>query len=113
MFALTGGTAAHHHHRHAPRATADGPLQHHVATYYSVPPCDKLGTRTASGQRVRFGIIASDEYPLGTRLRLTRPLHGRTDFQVEDTGAPFDVWLPCGDWTRGWNNPTLYFHLLR
>ena len=72
------------------------------ATFYSVPPCDNQGTITASGQRVRFGVIASDWLPLYTRIRLDRPLHGRRDFQVLDTGAHFDVWLPCGPWTLGW-----------
>lgn len=86
-------------------------MQSHRATYYSVPPCDNQGTLTASGQRVHFGVIASSYLPLHTKLRLTRPLFGRRDFEVLDTGAPFDVWLPCGSETHGWSNPTLYFRV--
>lgn len=90
-----------------------GPVQSHRATFYSVPPCDNQGTITASGQHVHFGVIASNFLPLYTRLRLTKPLHGRRDFQVLDTGAAFDVWLPCGSWTRGWTNPTLSYQVVK
>lgn len=90
-----------------------GPSESHRATFYSVPPCDRQGTHTASGQHVHFGVIASNFLPLGTRLRFSRPLFGRRNFQVLDTGAPFDIWLPCGPWTRGWNNPTITYRVIR
>lgn len=78
-----------------------------------MPPCDNQTTQTASGQRVRFGVIASSFLPLYTRIKLDRPLRGRRYFQVLDTGAPFDVWLPCDGRVRGWNNPTLGFRIVR
>jgi hypothetical protein len=89
-----------------------GPVLSSRATYYSTPPCDDQGTVTASGQNVHFGVIASDWLPLYTRIRLTRPLFGRRDFQILDTGAHLDVWLPCGPETQDWTNPTLYFQVL-
>lgn len=87
-----------------------GPLQSHVATYYSVPPCDHQTETTASGQHVRFGIIASNYLPLHTKLRLTRPIMGRVDFEVLDTGAEFDVWLPCPV-PIPWGNPEVHFRV--
>ena len=89
-----------------------GPVQSHRATYYSVPPCDNQGTITASGERVHFGVIASNFLPLRTRIRMERPIHGRRFFQVLDTGAAFDVWLPCGPWAAEWQNPVLKYRVV-
>jgi hypothetical protein len=89
----------------------------HRATYYSVPPCDDQGTITASGQRVRFGVVASNFIPLHTLLRFDKPIHGRRFFRVLDTGAPFDVWLPCTArfaHTRStWTNPTIGYRVVK
>lgn len=89
-----------------------GPQQSHRATYYSVPPCDRQTTQTASGQHVRFGIIASNFIPLYTWIKLNRPLRGLRYFQVLDTGAPFDVWLPCDGRVRNWTNPRLGYRVV-
>ena len=88
-----------------------------VATFYSTPPCDNQGTLTASGQPVHWGVIASDWLPLYTRIELAEPLAGKRIFTVLDTGAHFDVWIPCSGFglalQRHWSNPTLRFRVLR
>lgn len=97
--------------RHRPPVRL-GPVQEHVATFYSIGQCDHgLGSMTASGATVHFGVIASDYLPLGTKLRMETPIMGRRDFEVLDTGASFDVWLPCPK-PIPWGNPTLRFRIV-
>lgn len=87
------------------------------ATFYSTRPCDNQGTLTASGQPVHWGVVASSWLPLYTRIRLAVPIAGRRLFTVLDTGAPFDIWLPCYGFglrlQRHWANPVVRFRILQ
>jgi hypothetical protein len=88
-----------------------------VATFYSTPPCDNQGLITASGQPVHWGVIASNWLPLYTRIEMVDPIADRRVFTILDTGAHFDIWIPChgfGLWLqRHWTNPVLRFKVLQ
>jgi 3D (Asp-Asp-Asp) domain-containing protein len=64
------------------------------STAYS--PCSS-GAVMADGTRTRFGSVASNDLPLHTRIRFTRPVHGRKTFTVRDTGGMghgvIDIWM--------------------
>jgi 3D (Asp-Asp-Asp) domain-containing protein len=60
-----------------------------TATAYS--PCSS-GATMADGTHTRWGSVANNQLPLGTRIRLARPVHGRRVFTVRDRGG-----------MRGWN----------
>lgn len=56
---------------------------------------------TATGEWVRWGIVASNKFPLGTRLRFPE-LYGNEEFVVEDCmneryKNSVDIWLPSLD----------------
>ncbi|REJ77254.1 MAG: hypothetical protein DWQ47_12730 [Acidobacteria bacterium] len=88
----------------APAAPAASKARSFRATAYC------LRGRTASGQRVRKGLIAADPrvLPLGTRVRLTAGRYSGT-YTVADTGgkikgSKIDIWMPsCGE-ARRWGN---------
>ena len=59
-------------------------------------PCSS-GTVMADGTRVRWGSVASNWHPLGTRIRLTRRVNGRRVFTVRDrigSGSQLDFFMP-------------------
>jgi len=70
-----------------------------VSAYTSrVQETDDTPFETASGKRVRWGIVASNKFPLGTKLRMPE-LFGREIFEVEDCMNKryknrVDVWMP-------------------
>lgn len=52
-----------------------------------------LSGRMANGARVHDGAVASTILPRGSRWQVTTgPFAGRS-YVVEDTGAPFDIWM--------------------
>ena len=70
-----------------------------VITGYSstVDQCDSTPFITASGQRVRTGIVASNEFPFGTMLKINGlPLN----YEVQDRmnrrykSGEIDIWFP-------------------
>ena len=78
------------------------PLRVHqlaISAYTSrVRETDSTPFITASGSRVRWGIVASNKFPMGTRLRLP-DLFGSEVFVVEDCMASrykdrVDIWMP-------------------
>jgi|GEM_PF-4265513 len=81
---------------------ARAPMRVHnlqVSAYTSrVRETDDTPFETASGKRVRWGIVASNKFPLGTKLRLPE-LFGHEIFVVEDCMNEryrhrVDVWMP-------------------
>jgi 3D (Asp-Asp-Asp) domain-containing protein len=55
------------------------------------------GTVTASGEPPFVGEVANNTYPLGTRLRVSPPVWGRTRFVVLDrigSGSQIDFYTP-------------------
>jgi 3D (Asp-Asp-Asp) domain-containing protein len=71
------------------------------ATAYS--PCSS-GTVMADGTHTRWGSVASNHLRMHTRIRFTRPIHGRHIFTVRDRGSAgmqLDVFMPsCRDAVR-------------
>jgi 3D (Asp-Asp-Asp) domain-containing protein len=59
-----------------------------------------LNGAMANGNTVHVGAVASNNHPLGTRIRLARRVMGRRYFRVEDRigwGTQLDIWMPsCG-----------------
>jgi 3D (Asp-Asp-Asp) domain-containing protein len=55
-----------------------------TATAYS--PCSS-GHVMADGTATRWGSVANNQLPLGTRIRFARPVHGRRTFTVRDRGG--------------------------
>jgi 3D (Asp-Asp-Asp) domain-containing protein len=72
-----------------------------ASTNYS--PCSS-GQIMADGSRVRFGSVAMNMLPLGTRIYLRPGLYGRHRFTVRDRigwGSQLDIWTPsCGGAVR-------------
>lgn len=65
-----------------------------ASTNYS--PCSS-GTIMADGTPVRFGSVAMNTLPLGTRVYLRPGLYGRHRFVVRDRigwGSQLDIWNP-------------------
>ncbi len=78
-----------------------GSVREIVVTAYSstLDQCDSTPFITASGQRVRDGIIASNFLPFGTKVQFPQ-LFGDKIFQVEDrmhrkyNNSRVDIWFP-------------------
>ena len=67
-----------------------------VATSTAYSPCSS-GSVMADGSHVRWGSVAQNGLRLGTRIRLTRPVHGRRVFTVRDRighGTQLDIFMP-------------------
>ena len=67
-----------------------------TATSTSYSPCS-AGSTMADGTPVRFGSVASNWHPLGTRIYLHSPVLGRRKFTVRDRighGSSLDIWVP-------------------
>jgi 3D (Asp-Asp-Asp) domain-containing protein len=59
--------------------------------------CYSQGTITASGERVRVGIVAQNTLRFGTLIRLDHPAFGRRYYRVEDrvgSGSDLDIFNP-------------------
>lgn len=82
------------------------------STAYSA--CDS-GTLTASGRSAYFGEAANNMWPLGTRIRLDRPVHGRRDFTILDRigwGSQLDIFMPCA-WVNAYGRRAVGLRVLR
>ena len=67
-----------------------------TASSTSYSPCS-AGQTMSDGTRVRFGSVASNRHPLGTRITLSRPFMGWRKFTVRDRighGSSLDLWSP-------------------
>lgn len=79
-------------------ATPRHVLRVEVSAYTSRPQeTDSTPFVTASGTRVRDGVVATNAFPIGTRLRIPA-LYGDKVFIVEDRmnaryGAHMDIWM--------------------
>jgi 3D (Asp-Asp-Asp) domain-containing protein len=85
-----------------------------------------LSGTMADGSGVRFGSIAHNGYPLGTRVTVSPPFYGRRRFTVRDRigwGTSLDFWAPnCSmaiRWgrrvvrvRRGWTYPRVTRRLI-
>lgn len=76
------------------------------STAYS--PCS-AGQFMADGSHVRFGSVAMNALPLGTRITLRPGMYGRRRFTVRDRygwGTQLDIWTPsCSDASRYGHRP--------
>ena len=93
------------------------PIQHFSirATAYSTEGCDASGggNITSMGTKPRFGEVANNFLPLGTRIYFPKAIYGRHYFRVEDHigwGSQLDIWVHCGYQMNNWNNPTVHFY---
>lgn len=82
------------------------------STAYSA--CDS-GTTTAAGTGTFFGEVAQNTYPLGTRIWMDRPVHGRRLFVILDhigSGSELDFFMPCG-WVDAWGRREVGYRVVR
>lgn len=70
------------------------------STYRATATSYCLTGTMADGTSTRPGSAASNRHPLGTRIRLTRPAHGRKNWVIRDRighGTELDLWVgSCG-----------------
>jgi 3D (Asp-Asp-Asp) domain-containing protein len=79
-----------------------------LSPHYTVSStCYAQGGTTASGRQTFVGEVANNSLPLGTRIRLDRPVFGRREFVVLDrigSGSELDIYEPseatCLDYGR-------------
>lgn len=79
--------ASHHHHHKAV------PVEHYIVD----STCYHEGSITSAGTGVFVGEVANNFLPLHTRIRLDRPVFGRTEFTVLDHighGSELDIYGP-------------------
>lgn len=100
----------------------DAPAKKHMtvqASAYSstVDQCDADPFTTASGQKVRDGIIAVNGLPFGTRVRI--PSHfGNKVFVVQDRmnarwgNSRIDIWMPTRNAAIQWGVRTVQIEIL-
>lgn len=73
------------------------------------------GTVMANGRHVHFGAVANNMLPLGTRIRMARPVFGRRVFVVEDRigwGSQLDIWMPSCRQALQWGRRTVAFRVI-
>lgn len=94
-------------------ASADSRLRNFRATAYC------LRGRTASGQKVRRGLVAADPrvLPLGTTIEITTGRYSGT-YLVADTGSrvrgsKLDIWVPSCSEARRWGNRTVKVRVIK
>jgi 3D (Asp-Asp-Asp) domain-containing protein len=78
--------------------------------------CYHQGTVTASGGGVYVGEVANNFLPLGTRIRLDRPVFGRRAFVVEDHigwGSELDIYGPSEAACVQYGRQTIGFTTIR
>jgi 3D (Asp-Asp-Asp) domain-containing protein len=66
-----------------------------AATSTAYSSCSS-GAIMADGSHTRWGSVAQNTLRLGTRIRLTHPVHGRREFTVRDrigSGTQLDIWM--------------------
>jgi len=93
------------------------PLQSYSvrATAYSTEGCDASGGggMTSLGTTPRFGEVANNFLPLGTKIYFPKAIYGKHYFTVEDHigwGSQLDIWVHCGAQMSAWNNPVVKFY---
>jgi len=90
-----------------------------IITAYSSSPDETDDTPfiTASGKKVRDGIIANNLFPLGTKIRIPG-LYGDKIFVVEDRmnkkkgNNHFDIWFPSKSLAKNFGVKTTYIEVL-
>lgn len=101
-----------------PAAHAHKPRTYTVtSTAYTTDCGSGGGTVTASGYRVRFGQVANNFLPFGTKLRLMHPrsIRGRRHFYVRDRigwGSELDFWMPSCRQAIRWGRRTVKFRVV-
>lgn len=86
-----------------------------VATSTAYSPCSS-GKVMADGSRTRWGSVAQNTLRLGTRIRLTHPVHGRRTFTVRDrigSGTQLDIWMPDCRAAIQYGRRRVTYHVLR
>jgi|AntAceMinimDraft_18_1070375.scaffolds.fasta_scaffold04292_20 3D (Asp-Asp-Asp) domain-containing protein len=71
----------------------------------TVDQCDSTPFITASGQRVRTGIVASNEFPFGTILKIDGlPFDGEVQDRMNRRykNGEIDIWFPTRAEALGW-----------
>lgn len=71
--------------------------------------------RTASGRPTTWGYVAQNSLPLGTRIRLARPLRGRRIFRVMDRigyGSELDFFMWSCAAARQFGRRTVRFRVV-
>lgn len=87
------------------------------ATGYSSTPWQTSGNPfiTASGKRVHWGTIASNDLPFGTKIRIPR-YYGNKIFVVEDTGGfgygAIDIWFDATHKAISWGRRAIRVEIL-
>jgi 3D (Asp-Asp-Asp) domain-containing protein len=96
--------------RHHPRARKTSAIVTAVSTSYCP---GSSGTTMADGTPVRFGSVAQNTLPLGTRIRLIgQSFMGARDFVVRDrigSGSQLDFWAPSCSESISWGRRTVRF----
>lgn len=95
----------------------------YVAQSTAYAPCSS-GSIMANGQRVHWGAVANNVLPLGTKIRMERPVRTRRPdgrvvnrrfFRVKDRigwGSQLDIWMPfCQDAIQ-WGRRTVAFRVV-
>jgi 3D (Asp-Asp-Asp) domain-containing protein len=86
------------------------------ASHYTVTStCYSQGSTTASGQPVRFGDVANNFLPFGTRIRLDHPVFDRRVFTVEDrigSGSELDIYNSSETACIGYGRHTIGFTVI-
>lgn len=70
---------------------------------------------TASGRPTRWGYVAQNDLPLGTRIHLTRPVRGRRIFRVMDRigwGSDLDFFMWSCSAARQFGRRTVHFRVV-
>ena len=78
--------------------------------------CYSQGSITASGRPVFIGEVASNQFPLGTRIVLDRPAFGRREFVVLDRigyGSELDFYNPSEATCVRWGRREVGFYVLK
>lgn len=68
----------------------------------------------ADGTLTRAGSVASNRYPLGTRLTITPSPTGSRRFIVRDRigwGSELDFWLPSCAWALSWGRRVVHVRI--
>jgi 3D (Asp-Asp-Asp) domain-containing protein len=86
-----------------------------AASSTSYSPCSS-GSVMADGTRTRFGSVASNRHPLGTRIRLIGVrFHGRRTFTVRDrigSGSELDFWTASCAAARRWGRRRVRYRVI-
>ena len=90
-----------------------------IITAYSstVGQTDDTPFITASGKRVKWGIVANNKYPFGTKIRIPE-LFGEEIFVVEDRMARkkwdyhIDIWFPSRQKAENFGSKKTYIEVL-